>query len=73
MRVTLSGPGSPAEVELIEIAGNETFLHLDAGGSRLVARVGGEELRPDVGSTVRVGADAKHLYLFDAATGESLR
>jgi ABC-type sugar transport system ATPase subunit len=73
VRVTLSGPGSPAEVELIEIAGNETFLHLDAGGSRLVARVGGEELQPDVGSTVRVTADAKHLYLFDAATGESLR
>ena len=73
VRVTLSGLGSPAEVELIEIAGNETFLHLDADGSRLVARVGSEELRPDVGSTVRVGADAKHLYLFDAATGESLR
>ena len=72
VRVTLSGPGSPAEVELVEIAGNETFLHLDAGGSRLVARVGGEELRPDKGSTVRIGADAKHLHLFDAATGESL-
>jgi ABC-type sugar transport system ATPase subunit len=60
-------------VELIEIAGNETFLHLDAGGSRFVARVGSEEPRPDVGSTVRIGADAKHLYLFDAATGESRR
>ena len=72
VRVALSGPGSPAEVELIEIAGNETFLHLDAAGSRLVACVGGEELRPDVGSTVRVGADAKHVYLFDAVTGERL-
>jgi multiple sugar transport system ATP-binding protein len=73
VRVTPSGQGSPAEVELIETAGNETFLHLDAGGSRLVARVGGEGPQPDVGSTVRVHADAKHLYLFDAATGESLR
>ena len=60
-------------MELIETAGNETFLHLDAGGSQFVARVGGEELLPDEGSTVRVGADAKHLYLFDAATGKSLR
>lgn len=73
VHVTLSGPGSPAKVELVEIAGNETYLHLDAGGSLLVARIGGEELQPDVGSTVRVAADAKHLYLFDAATGESLR
>jgi sn-glycerol 3-phosphate transport system ATP-binding protein len=73
VRVTASGPGSPAEVELIEIAGSETFLHLDAGGSRFVARVGGEELLPHEGATVWVGADAKHVYLFHAATGESLR
>jgi ABC-type sugar transport system ATPase subunit len=72
VRVALSGPGSPVDVELIEIAGNETFLHLDAGGSRFVARVGGEELVPDVGSTVRVGAEPRHLYLFDAGTGETI-
>jgi ABC-type sugar transport system ATPase subunit len=73
VRVTLSGPGSPAEVELVELAGNETFLHLDARGSPFVARVGGEDLRPDVGSTVHVSASVKHLHLFDATTGESLR
>jgi ABC-type sugar transport system ATPase subunit len=73
VRVTLSGPGSPAEVELVEVAGNEAFLHLEAGGLRLIARVGGEALRPDPGSIVRLVADEKDLYLFDAATGESLR
>jgi hypothetical protein len=39
----------------------------------LIARVGGEALRPDPGSIVRLVADEKDLYLFDAATGESLR
>ena len=69
----VSGPGSPAEVELVEIAGNETFLHLEAGGSRCRrTRRWRGCFCPSAGSTVRVGADAKHLYLFDAATGESL-
>jgi ABC-type sugar transport system ATPase subunit len=70
--VTRDGSGEPATVQVVEIAGNETFLHLGAKGSTLVARVGAD-LRPDIGSTVHVRADARHLYLFDAESGESLR
>ena len=43
--------GSPAEVEVVENAGNETFLHLDAGGARIVVRAGAES-SARVGSTV---------------------
>ena len=32
LRVSLSGPGVPAEVQVVELAGSETFLHLMAGG-----------------------------------------
>jgi multiple sugar transport system ATP-binding protein len=63
--------GAPAEVQVVEMAGNETYLHLQAGDSPIVARVGAA-LRPSVGSTVHVRANAAHAYLFDAETGESL-
>jgi ABC-type sugar transport system ATPase subunit len=72
VRVSPDGAGAGIEVQVVEVAGNETFLHLGAGGTDLIARVE-SDLRPELGSTVRVHADAKHLYLFDAATGRSLR
>ena len=64
--------GAPAEVQVVEMAGNETYLHLQAGDSPIVARVGAA-LRPSVGSTVHVRANAADAYLFDAETGETLR
>ena len=63
--------GAAAEVEIVEIAGNETYLHLRASGSPLVARVGAD-VRPPVGSIVRVRANPADAYLFDAETGETL-
>ena len=71
LRVSSSGEGVPAEVRVVEIAGSETYLHLAADGSTFIARVG-TRLRPEIGSTMHVLADAKHLYLFDAATGMAL-
>jgi multiple sugar transport system ATP-binding protein len=71
LHVTSSGEGVRAEVQVVEVAGNETYLHLSAGGTTLVARVG-TRLRPEIGSTVFVGADEENLYLFDAATGATL-
>ncbi len=64
--------GAPAVVEVVEIAGNETFIHLDAGGIRLVARVGPEQ-RPAVGSTVALAVTIPgRVHVFDADTGVTL-
>jgi ABC-type sugar transport system ATPase subunit len=72
VRVSRDGSGAGVEVQVVEVAGKETYLHLGAGGTDLIARVE-SDLRPDLGSTVHVHAGAKDLYLFDAATGRSLR
>jgi multiple sugar transport system ATP-binding protein len=66
-----SGPGVAAEVQVVEAAGNETFLHLSAGGQALIARVGAD-LRPQVGSIVRVELPRRLAYLFDAVSGRTL-
>jgi multiple sugar transport system ATP-binding protein len=71
LQVTSRGEGVPAEVQVVEVAGNETYLHLAARGSTLIARVGAR-VRPEIGSTVLVRAEATHVYLFDAATGAAL-
>ena len=55
-----------AEVRVIEPLGADTLIHVDAGGQRVVARVGGfPGFRP--GDRVGVTLDRQHLYLFDAA------
>jgi ABC-type sugar transport system ATPase subunit len=71
LRVSLDGPGVPAEVQVVEVAGSETFLHLAVGGQRLVARVG-LELRPPVGTQVRVEIPIGLAYVFDAESGRTL-
>jgi ABC-type sugar transport system ATPase subunit len=71
--VSLDGAadGAPAEVDVVEEAGNETFLHLQAAGHELVARAG-PDIRPPVGTTVRIRQAPSRLYLFDAQTGEAV-
>jgi multiple sugar transport system ATP-binding protein len=69
--VTPDGDGAAATVDVVEAAGNETFLHLDADGHRLVARVGAE-FRPAPESVVRISVDPARVYLFDAASGETV-
>jgi ABC-type sugar transport system ATPase subunit len=61
-----------ARVEVVESAGNETFVHVSAGDGRLVARVPPER-RFEVGAGVRVSASPRRVYLFDADTGATLR
>jgi multiple sugar transport system ATP-binding protein len=63
--------GIRAEVQVLEVAGSETFIHLVADGDSLIARVPSHR-RPQTGDTVRVSADADHAYFFDAETGEGL-
>jgi ABC-type sugar transport system ATPase subunit len=53
-----------SEVVLVEPAGSEAFVHLDADGQRLIARVPPEEL-PEQGSRVRVGIRPADVHRFD--------
>jgi ABC-type sugar transport system ATPase subunit len=57
-----------ATVELVEPAGNETYLHLAVDGLRLVSRVAAD-VRPPLGGTVPVSL-AGELHFFDRETGE---
>jgi ABC-type sugar transport system ATPase subunit len=59
-----------ATVELVEPAGNETYLHLAVDGIRLVSRVAAD-VRPPVGGTLPVSL-ADDLHFFDPETGERL-
>ena len=61
-----------AEVRVVEDAGHERYVHLDAGGRHLVARAA-PEFDLAVGERVTVGARAADLHLFDADTGAALR
>jgi ABC-type sugar transport system ATPase subunit len=53
------------EIAIVEPAGSEAFVHLDAAGARLVARVQPEEL-PEAGQRVRVGIRPGDVHRFDA-------
>jgi ABC-type sugar transport system ATPase subunit len=63
--------GTRAQVQVLEVAGSETYVHLVADGETLVARVPSQR-RPETGEVVRLSADPEHAYFFDAATGERL-
>jgi multiple sugar transport system ATP-binding protein len=71
LRVRRDRKGVPATVEVVEAAGNETFLHLRAGDHRLVARVG-PDLRPAVGAVLHVEVPAGRAYVFDGESGRTL-
>jgi len=60
-----------AEVQLVEPAGSEAFVHVRLGGQTVVARVASEQ-RPQAGARVRLQIAPQHLLLFDRDTGERL-
>jgi multiple sugar transport system ATP-binding protein len=67
--VSLCPPGAgvgDAAVTVVEPLGNETLVHLDAGGERLVARVPGIATAAP-GTQVGVQIDGAQIHLFDAA------
>ncbi len=63
--------GKPAEVELVEISGEDSYIHLRAGNVQLVSTVSAGP-RPQVGDQVHVTIKPANIYLFDAETGETL-
>jgi ABC-type sugar transport system ATPase subunit len=64
--VRLGGEGVPARVDLVEVAGSDAYVFLDAD---LVARVP-SDTRPAEGAEVRVAFDRQALHLFDEAGGK---
>ena len=66
-----SGRGKPAEVELVEISGEDSFIHVRTDDVHLVATVG-SGTRPRVGQQVRVTVKPSDVYVFDADTGDTL-
>jgi multiple sugar transport system ATP-binding protein len=71
LRVSHHNDGVPARVEVVEVAGNETFVHARADEQGLVAR-GGPDLRPSVGGTVYLKPTPGSVYVFDAESGRTL-
>jgi len=71
IEVGTPGKGKPAEVELVEISGEDSYIHLRAEDVHLVATVSADT-RPGVGDKVGVTIKPGDVYLFDAETGETL-
>lgn len=71
--ITVGAPssGQPASVELVEISGEDSYIHLRADDVRLVATVSAGT-RPGVGDQVGVTIKPGDVYLFDARSGETL-
>jgi multiple sugar transport system ATP-binding protein len=64
--------GPRAEVRLVEMAGSESYVHLDVEGTDLVARVPSDR-RPRTGESAAVRVQPGTAHVFDAGTGEALR
>ncbi|MDB6085404.1 MAG: carbohydrate transporter ATP-binding protein family [Gammaproteobacteria bacterium] len=72
------GPGPAAGevalegvVEVVEPLGAETMVEFNCSGVRILARITGDVL-PAVGETLRLCAELRRFYFFDAATGERI-
>ena len=63
--------GVPAEVQVVEAAGTETFIHVDAAGHGLIVRAG-PEVRPPIGSTIHLAVAPGRAHVFDSESGVSL-
>lgn len=61
-----------ARVEVVELMGAETFVHLASGGHTLIARLAPSS-RPIRGDTLHFSFAPGKMHLFDAASGAALR
>jgi multiple sugar transport system ATP-binding protein len=67
-----ANPLVEGRVLLREPLGPETLIHVQTDMGEIVAKADGRT-PPEVGATVRLGADPAALHLFDATTGAALR
>lgn len=58
-------------VSVREPLGHETLIYVGQGAGEIIAKADGRT-PPDVGETVRLGADAQNMHIFDTETGEAL-
>ncbi|MGH2709999.1 MAG: ABC transporter ATP-binding protein [Actinomycetota bacterium] len=63
--------GERATVELVEVSGEDAYVHVAAAGIRLVATVSAAN-RPAVAAEVGVTIPEPDVHLFDSETGEAL-
>jgi multiple sugar transport system ATP-binding protein len=71
LSVTEFSGGLPATVYVTEALGNETFVFLNLGKGRMVARAG-PAMRLDIESKVWISFDEAKLHFFDPASGNRL-
>ncbi|HBS38709.1 MAG TPA: sugar ABC transporter [Rhodobacteraceae bacterium] len=62
--ITLDSAGFEFQIELAEISGSETFLHLQHAQMHVVGLLDSVQ-NFDIGQTVTAGLDSKSLYAFD--------
>jgi sn-glycerol 3-phosphate transport system ATP-binding protein len=55
-------------LEMVERLGADSLLHVAHGGNTIIARVQ-HGIHPAIGTTLSLGADPRHVYLFDAQNG----
>jgi len=61
----------PASVYVTELMGNETFVFIELGREKIVARAAGD-FRAETNSTVWIEVDTERVHLFDPETGRRL-
>lgn len=67
----LDSGGIECQVLVVEATGSETYLSVDARGTKLTC-VLRERVSVKPGDNIRLGVDQKHLHLFNGATGERM-
>jgi len=69
----VSGPALlTGSVNVREPLGHETLIHVGTAHGDIIAKADGRT-PPELGNTVKLGAEAKNIHLFDPETGAALR
>ncbi|OVE86114.1 TOBE domain-containing protein [Natronolimnobius baerhuensis] len=59
-----------AAVEVVELVGSDTHIHLEIGES-FIARVD-SDIQPEVGETISITFDEDNIHLFSQETGDDI-
>ncbi|OOM06356.1 ABC transporter ATP-binding protein [Clostridium saccharobutylicum] len=60
-----------AKVEITELLGAESFIHLNKNGSKIIARVNGAT-NANIGETIKIAVDNSKIHIFDKETEEAI-
>ncbi len=67
-----ASPDIVGTVELVELMGSETLVHMNVGGERLTMKISSENYIKS-GDKVKLNLAKEKIYLFDKETGEAIR